>query len=48
VAQELRTLGVVTVAEGAFGAHMQVESLNDGPVTIVATTAEGPWDADCG
>ena len=48
VAQELRTLGVVTVAEGTFGAHMQVESLNDGPVTIVATTAEGPWDADCG
>jgi D-tyrosyl-tRNA(Tyr) deacylase len=48
MAQELRRLGVVTVAEGQFGAHMQVESLNDGPVTIVATTAEGLWDADCG
>jgi D-Tyr-tRNAtyr deacylase len=39
---------VSTVAEGRFGADMQVESVNDGPVTIVATTGEGPWQADCG
>ena len=30
---ELRALGLV-VAEGRFGAHMQVELVNDGPVTI--------------
>ena len=33
VMSELRTLGV-TVAGGRFGAHMAVESVNDGPVTI--------------
>jgi D-tyrosyl-tRNA(Tyr) deacylase len=48
LAEELRTLGVSTVAEGRFGADMQVASVNDGPVTIVATTGEGPWQADCG
>ena len=31
---ELRTLGV-PVAQGAFGAKMAVELVNDGPVTIV-------------
>ncbi|HEY7396807.1 MAG TPA: D-aminoacyl-tRNA deacylase [Gaiellaceae bacterium] len=31
---ELRRLGV-DVATGVFGAHMQVELVNDGPVTIV-------------
>jgi D-tyrosyl-tRNA(Tyr) deacylase len=31
---ELRVLGV-EVATGVFGAHMQVELVNDGPVTIV-------------
>ncbi|MGA8015457.1 MAG: D-aminoacyl-tRNA deacylase, partial [Candidatus Dormiibacterota bacterium] len=30
----LRSLGL-TVATGEFGAHMQVEILNDGPVTLV-------------
>lgn len=30
----LEALGV-TVARGAFGARMEVELLNDGPVTIV-------------
>jgi len=30
----LREAGI-TVATGVFGAHMQVESLNDGPVTIL-------------
>ncbi|MGP7959555.1 D-aminoacyl-tRNA deacylase [Sanguibacter sp. A247] len=38
VADELRALGV-TVGTGQFGAHMQVELVNDGPVTIV-------YDAD--
>ncbi len=32
--EELRTLGV-TVETGVFGAHMEVEIVNDGPVTIV-------------
>ena len=34
VAAELRALGV-PVETGRFGAHMQVELVNDGPVTIV-------------
>ena len=33
-ADELRRLGV-PVETGVFGAHMQVELVNDGPVTIV-------------
>ena len=33
----LRALGL-TVAEGAFGARMEVELVNDGPVTIVLDT----------
>jgi D-tyrosyl-tRNA(Tyr) deacylase len=33
-AQALRELGV-EVATGVFGARMQVELVNDGPVTIV-------------
>ncbi len=47
-AESLRRLGVARVDEGRFGAHMQVSSLNDGPVTVVATSAEGDWAADCG
>lgn len=39
VMAELRTLGV-TVAGGRFGAHMLVESENDGPVTITLDSAE--------
>jgi D-tyrosyl-tRNA(Tyr) deacylase len=39
VMAELRTLGV-TVAGGRFGAHMMVESENDGPVTITLDSAE--------
>jgi D-tyrosyl-tRNA(Tyr) deacylase len=31
---ELRRLGA-TVATGSFGAHMQVELINDGPVTLL-------------
>jgi D-tyrosyl-tRNA(Tyr) deacylase len=34
---ELRELGV-PVATGVFGARMQVELVNDGPVTIALTT----------
>jgi len=47
-AEELRRLGVVRVAQGQFGAHMIVDSVNDGPVTIIATSSEAPWLADCG
>jgi D-tyrosyl-tRNA(Tyr) deacylase len=35
----LRALGV-PAAEGRFGADMQVELVNDGPVTLVLDTAE--------
>ena len=34
VVAELRRLGA-TVATGRFGAHMQVDITNDGPVTVV-------------
>ncbi|HET9051199.1 MAG TPA: D-aminoacyl-tRNA deacylase [Candidatus Dormibacteraeota bacterium] len=36
------------VAEGRFGAGMAVTLTNDGPVTIVLTSGEPPWDADAG
>ena len=45
---ELRRLGIARVSAGQFGAHMLVESVNDGPVTIVTTSSEAPWAADCG
>jgi len=38
-AEGLRALGV-RVATGVFGAHMLVESVNDGPVTIVVDSDE--------
>jgi D-aminoacyl-tRNA deacylase len=38
-AQFLRDLGVATQT-GRFGAHMDVELVNDGPVTIVIDSAE--------
>ena len=38
-AQALEALGV-TVARGEFGAHMQVELVNEGPVTLVLDSAE--------
>ncbi len=38
--QALRDQGVAPVAQGVFGAHMLVEILNDGPVTIILDTAE--------
>lgn len=34
VVAALRARGI-TVATGVFGAHMQVESVNDGPVTVI-------------
>jgi D-tyrosyl-tRNA(Tyr) deacylase len=36
------------VATGRFGAHMDVDLVNDGPVTLVLTSGEGPWPADAG
>jgi len=38
----------LTVATGEFGAQMQVELVNDGPVTLVLSSGEGPWQADAG
>ena len=46
--EELSRLGVAKVAEGRFGAHMEVESVNDGPVTVVLSSGEPPWEADAG
>ena len=43
----LRRLGLA-VATGRFGAHMQVELVNDGPVTIVLSSGEPAWAADAG
>ncbi|HEY6084128.1 MAG TPA: D-aminoacyl-tRNA deacylase, partial [Nitrospira sp.] len=37
VPTELRTQGTV-VETGVFGAHMKVDSVNDGPVTFVLDT----------
>ncbi len=39
-AAALREIGVVRVETGVFGAHMSVDILNDGPVTILLDTAE--------
>ena len=36
------------VETGRFGAHMDVELVNDGPVTLVLTSGEPPWPADAG
>ena len=43
----LRHLGH-RVETGSFGAHMAVELVNDGPVTLVLTSAEPDWPADAG
>jgi D-aminoacyl-tRNA deacylase len=43
----LRGLGH-TVETGRFGAHMEVELVNDGPVTLVLTSGEPDWPADAG
>jgi D-tyrosyl-tRNA(Tyr) deacylase len=47
VIDALRGLGL-EVAGGRFGAHMEVELVNDGPVTLVLTSGEEPWPADAG
>jgi D-aminoacyl-tRNA deacylase len=39
VCERLAAEGVVSVERGRFGAHMQVELVNDGPVTIVVELA---------
>jgi D-aminoacyl-tRNA deacylase len=43
----LRDLGH-HVETGRFGAHMAVDIVNDGPVTLVLTSAEPDWPADAG
>jgi D-aminoacyl-tRNA deacylase len=43
----LRALGH-PVETGRFGAHMDVELVNDGPVTLVLTSGEPDWPADAG
>jgi len=35
VAERMRVEHVLDVGEGVFGAHMLVESVNDGPVTLI-------------
>ncbi len=37
--ERLAAEGVKSVEKGVFGAHMEVELLNDGPVTIILDTA---------
>jgi D-tyrosyl-tRNA(Tyr) deacylase len=43
----LRELGL-DVETGTVGAHMAVDLVNDGPVTLVLTSAEPDWPADAG
>ena len=38
--EEARALGVARVASGIFGAHMAVELLNDGPVTLILDSSK--------
>jgi D-tyrosyl-tRNA(Tyr) deacylase len=37
---ELKKLGVTKVVSGKFGGYMNVEIINDGPVTIIADTED--------
>ena len=46
-AAALRERGIRTET-GRFGAHMDVDLRNDGPVTLVLTSGEPPWPADAG
>ena len=46
-AAALRELGHA-VQTGRFGAQMEVDLCNDGPVTLVLSAGEGPWHADAG
>ena len=43
----LRTHGL-RVETGRFGAHMEVDLVNEGPVTLVLSSGEGAWEADAG
>ncbi len=43
----LRERGL-TVPTGRFGAHMDVELVNDGPVTLVLSSGDEAWNADAG
>ena len=43
----LRELGH-HVETGSFGSHMAVDLVNEGPVTLVLTSAEPDWPADAG
>ncbi len=43
----LRDRGV-EVATGRFGAHMDVDLVNDGPVTLVVSSADPGWATDAG
>jgi D-tyrosyl-tRNA(Tyr) deacylase len=43
----LRERGLA-VSTGEFGAQMEVELVNDGPVTLVLSSGEGGWSADAG
>ncbi len=43
----LRRRGL-SVETGQFGAQMEVELINDGPVTLIVTSGEAAWDADAG
>ena len=45
--EAMRSRGL-PVATGRFGAHMEVELCNDGPVTLVLSSGEPPWAADAG
>jgi len=47
VIDAFKALGL-EVAAGTFGAHMDVELVNDGPVTLVLSSGEEPWHADAG
>ena len=38
----------IPVEGGRFAAHMMVELVNDGPITIALTSGEDPWKADAG
>jgi D-tyrosyl-tRNA(Tyr) deacylase len=40
VVEDLRAAGVAQVATGSFGAMMQVELVNDGPVTILLDSSK--------
>jgi len=46
-AAALRERGL-EVATGEFGATMDVELVNDGPVTLVLSSGEPAWEADAG